>query len=84
MAELNFNAELYFPSQPGEQLCEYSVWVELCKRMDRESAEARIAWRVAVQERDRVYNELKEKTDSLRLKCMELEARKKPLPPKKG
>lgn len=84
MAELDFNAAHYFPIQPGEEPNEYSVWIELCKRMDREVAEARIQWRASVQERDRIYKELKEKSDVLRSKCMQLEARQKPLPPKKG
>lgn len=83
MAELNFNAAHFVPMQPEEEMTDYAVWVELCQRMEREVGEARLKWREAVFERDRVISELKEKANALRLKCMELEARPKPPAPKK-
>lgn len=83
MAELNFNAAHFIPMQPEEKMSDYAVWVELCQRMDCEVSEARLKWREAVLERNRVMGELKEKVDSLRLKCVELEARPKPPAPKK-
>lgn len=83
MAELNFNATLYHPMQPEDELSDYAVWCDLCKRMDRELAEARLIWRESVQRRDRVYRQLKNESDELRLVAMKLEARQKPPAPKK-
>lgn len=84
MVELKFNAELYEPLQPGEEISEYEAWKELCRRMDKELADARLEWREAVFERDQIYREMKEKTDRLRLRCVQLEAQKKPPVPKRG
>lgn len=83
MAELNFNATLYHPMQPEDEVSDYEVWLELCKRLDQELLQARFEWRQAVHERDKVFSELKAKTDALRLRCAELEARPKPPSPKK-
>ena len=84
MAELNFNANLYLPMQPEDEMSEYAVWLELCKRMDKELADARLAWRESVNERDRVYCEMKTRSEDLRMMCMILDARQKPPAPKKG
>lgn len=84
MAELNFNATLYIPMQPEDELSDYEVWRELCRRMDNELAEARLVWRDCVNHRDRVFQEMKEQTDALRRRCVELERRKKPPAPKRS
>lgn len=81
MAELNFNAVHYKPLQPDEQVSDYVVWKEICKRMDDELAEARQAWRDSVRERDEIYRAMKDRSDELRRICGELEARPKPLAP---
>ena len=83
MAELNFNAEDFVPLQPEDKVSDYAVWVELCQRMDREVAQARLDWREAVLERDRITSQLKEKANRLKIRCMELEARQKPSIPKR-
>lgn len=83
MAELNFNAMLYSPMQPEDDVSDYAVWLELCKRMDQEVADARMRWRISVQERDQLYRQMKQKTEELRQKCIELETRQKPPAPKK-
>lgn len=83
MAELNFNATLYIPMQPEDKMSDYAVWKELCTRMDKELADARLAWRACVQERDRLYREMKERSDELRLQCAELERRPKPPAPQR-
>lgn len=83
MAELDFNAKLYAPMQPEDQVSDYVVWREICVRMDRELALARMAWRQSVQERDTIYRAMKERSDELRLYCNELEMRPKPPAPRK-
>lgn len=83
MAELNFNAALYIPMQPEDKMSDYAVWMELCKRMNRELAEARLEWRASIIERDRIYDEMTARSNKLRQRCMELEVQQKPPAPKK-
>lgn len=83
MAELNFDATLHYPMQPEDNVSEYAVWLELCKRMDRELEEARIQWRASVRERDETFNAMKAHTDRMRDYYKRLEARPKPPQPRK-
>ena len=83
MAELNFNASHFTPMQPAEELSDYAGWMELCRRMDREAADARLEWRAAVAERDRINRQLKDRVEELRQQCKDLENRPKPPSPKR-
>lgn len=84
MAELNFNARLYKPMQPEEELTDYVVWVEICQRMDYEASEARHLWRKAIQDRDEQQAAAKIQIDNLKDLCVYFESRKKPPQPPKG
>ena len=83
MAELNFNAALYKPAQPEDELSDYVVWVELCQRMDYEALEARAMWRRAIKDRDEYQAAAKILIDNLKDTCIYLESRQKPPQPPK-
>lgn len=84
MARIDFKALYYKPIQPDEVVNDYIVWLEICARMDKELAEAKLEWRQSVRYRDEITAVLKRQSDEARFRYMELEKRQKPKPPKRS
>jgi thiol-disulfide isomerase/thioredoxin len=61
---------------------DYNSWVEYCRKMDEEVAQAKQDWRDAICDRDEAIARLRLRCDELRVKYKRLEARTKPPQPR--